>query len=160
MTDQAQTTNQPEFAIQRLYTKDISFEAPNTPAIFRQDWQPELKVDLQTNSAQVEEDIYEVVLTITATVNSKEKLAFLIEVKQAGIFNIKNFPQDQIAPMLGSVCPSIIFPYLREVISDVVVRGGFPQLVLAPINFDALYQQQTQNAANETKQESADTGVH
>ena len=161
-----QNNNQPEFAIQRLYSKDLSFEAPNTPVIFKEEWQPELKIDMQTTSTHLEEDIYEVVLAITVTVKSKDKVAFLVEVKQAGIFLLKNFPQEQMGPMLGSVCPTIIFPYAREVISDVVVRGGFPQLCLAPVNFDALYAQHVQNqtggaAANQTVPASdASADVH
>jgi preprotein translocase subunit SecB len=146
-TDASQAKNQPEFAIQRLYAKDLSLEAPNTPLIFKEEWQPELNIDMQTTSTRLEEDIYEVVLAITVTVKSKDKVAFLVEVKEAGIFLLKNFPEDQMGPMLGSVCPTIIFPYAREVISDVVVRAGFPQLCLAPVNFDALYAQHMQNQA-------------
>lgn len=133
---------QPEFAIQKIYTKDLSFEAPNTPDVFQTEWKPELNLNLQTVSKNLTEGVYEVVLTTTVTVKSNETIAFVIEVKEAGIFTIKNFQQDQIRPVLGSVCPSILFPYAREVVSDVVVRGGFPQLCLAPINFDALYAQQ------------------
>lgn len=163
MAIEAQATNnqpeQPEFGIQRIYTKDISFEAPNTPQIFTQDWQPELKLELQTGSVKLDTDIYEVTLTATATVSSKDKVAFLIEVKQSGIFSLKNFESEQIGPMLGVACPSIIFPYAREVISDVVVRGGFPQLCLAPVNFDALYAQHLEQQTG-GKQGAASEEVH
>jgi preprotein translocase subunit SecB len=161
MTIEAQATNeQPEFGIQRIYTKDISFEAPNTPQIFTQDWQPELKLELQTGTVKLDADIYEVTLTATATVSSKDKVAFLVEVKQSGIFSLKNFASEQIGPMLGVACPSIIFPYAREVISDVVVRGGFPQLCLAPVNFDALYAQHLEQQSDEKKNSDSSSEVH
>lgn len=131
----------PEFAIQRIYTKDISFEAPQSPAIFQQEWKPDLNLQLQTNSVKLGDDIHEVVLKITATVKSHDKVAFLAEVQQAGIFILRLFPEDQLHAMLGSVCPSILFPYGRELISDLVNRGTFPPLYLAPVNFDALYMQ-------------------
>lgn len=137
-------TNQPEFAIQKIYTKDLSFEAPNTPQIFQEEWKPELNLNLQTASKDLGESVFEVVLTATVTVKSDTKMAFIVEVQEAGIFTIKNFPKEQMGSVQGSVCPSILFPYAREVISDVVVRGGFPQLCLAPINFDALYAQQVE----------------
>ena len=149
-----QENQQPEFSLQRIYTKDISYEAPNTPDVFRLEWTPELKIDLQTGNTLVEEGVYEVTLSTTVTVSSKEKVAFLVEVKQAGIFTMKHFTPEQMGPMIGAVCPSILFPYVREVISDVVTRGGFPQLLLAPINFDALYAQQLQQQAQkETAEE-------
>ena len=152
---QTQTVN-PEFIIQRIYTKDLSFEAPNTPSIFQQEWKPELNMDLQTNSAHLGQDAYEVIVTATITAKSEKKVAFLVEVKQAGIFSLKNFTEDKLKPVLGSYCPNIIFPYLREVVSDVVARGGFPQLNLAPINFDALYAKaQPQTTSDETKSGAA-----
>lgn len=143
---------QPEFAIQKIYTKDLSFEAPNTPQIFQDEWKPELNLNLQTAAKDLGDGVYEVVLTSTVTVQCDKKTAFIVEVQEAGIFTIKNFPQEQMGPVQGSVCPSILFPYAREVISDVVVRGGFPQLCLAPINFDALYAQQLE-------QQKAGSGV-
>lgn len=134
--------NPSDFIIEKIYTKDLSFEAPNAPAIFQEDWQPDLQLDLNMSSNAIAKDTYEVVLKVTVTVKSGEKNAFLVETDQAGIFTITGFPEEQMGPLLGSVCPNILFPYAREVISDVVTRGGFPQLVLAPINFDALYAQQ------------------
>jgi preprotein translocase subunit SecB len=132
----------PEFAIQRIYVKDSSFEAPEAPAIFREQWEPKVNIDLQTSSDAIEGHIYEVVLGVTVTVKINEKTAFLAEIKQAGIFSIGEFPEDQRKQLLGSFCPNILFPYAREAITAMVTRGGFPQLYLAPINFDAVYQQQ------------------
>lgn len=150
---------QPEFSIQKIFTKDMSFEAPNSPGIFQQDWKPEVNLNIQTASNDLGKDNYEIVLTTTVTVKSEKQMAFLVEVQQAGIFTLKGFPEEQMGPVIGNVCPSILFPYAREVVSDLVVRGGFPQLCLAPINFDALYaqqveQQQKQAAANETDEKA------
>ena len=138
------------FEIQRLYTKDISFESPNTPAVFlQQNWQPEIAIDINIQNTLVEENVYEVVLTVTATAKAKEQTAFLCEVKQAGIFAIAGFDEKQVKHMLGAFCPNVLFPYAREAVSDLVGRGSFPQLIMAPINFDALYQQQLDAAAKE-----------
>lgn len=145
----------PEFNIQRIYTKDLSFEAPSTPQIFQQEWHPELNLELNTHTSVLAEGVHEVVLTVTVTAKSKEKTAFLVEVKEAGIFTIKNFPAEQLPPMLGSICPSILFPYVREVVSEMVVRGGFPPLYLAPVNFEALYAQHVQQ--QKQKAETAQT---
>ena len=131
----------PQFEIQRIFVKDISFEAPNTPHTFVEEWKPEVTLNLETKSNRIQDNLHEVVLSITATVTSSKKTAFLIEVQQAGVFMINGFPNEQLHQMLGSFCPNILFPYAREVVSDMVVRGGFPQLILAPVNFDALYAQ-------------------
>ncbi len=130
-----------EVTIQKIYCKDISFEAPNSPQIFRQQWQPEVSLQLGNSAQTLSEGIHEVVLSITVTVKIGDKTALLVEVQQAGIFNIKGYGEKELAAMVGSFCPNILFPYAREAISDLVVRGGFPQLLLAPVNFDALYQQ-------------------
>ena len=158
MTDEQAV--QPEFAIQRVYTKDLSFESPDSPQIFTQEWHPEVNIDLQTSSAKLDQDYFEMILGITVTVKNKDKVAFLVEVREAGIFTLKNFPEDQIGPMMGIVCPSIIFPYAREVISDIAVRGGFPQLLLAPINFEALYTQQIQQQQQSANENSKEDAVH
>lgn len=134
-----------QFMIQRVYTKNLSFETTNTPAVFQQRWEPELSLDLNTNHVTLEDSIYEVTLTVTATVKNENTTAFLVEVQQAGIFTIKGAETAQLDHLLGSFCPSILFPYAREAITAEVIRGSFPQLVLAPINFDALYMQQMQN---------------
>lgn len=142
------------FEIQRIYVKDLSFEAPNTPHTFTEEWKPEVQLNLETKSTRIQENIHEVVLSITATVISHKKNAFLIEVQQSGVFNISGFAPDQLHQMLGSFCPNILFPYAREVISDTVVRGGFPQLLLAPVNFDALYAQHLENQKQQKTDES------
>lgn len=142
-------THAPQFEIQRIFTKDISFESPNTPHTFVEEWKPEVTLNLETKSNRVQDNMHEVVLSITATVTTNKKTAFLIEVQQAGIFMINGFPNDQMHQMLGSFCPNILFPYAREVISDIVVRGGFPQLILAPVNFDALYSQHLEQQSKE-----------
>lgn len=133
--------NAPHFEIQRIYIKDVSYEAPNTPHTFVDDWKPEVQLNLETKSNRIQENLHEVILSVTATVTTNKKSAFLVEVQQAGIFMISGFPDDQLRQMLGSFCPNVLFPYAREVISDVVMRGGFPQLILAPVNFDMLYNQ-------------------
>lgn len=135
------SSNAPGFAIQATYIKDISFEAPNTPAIFNMEWKPELNWQLDINSSRLDQDRHEVVLKITVTVKVADKVAFLIEVEQAGIFILKSFPDDQLHYMLGSFCPNVLFPYAREIISDIVMRGNMPPLYLAPVNFDNLYHQ-------------------
>lgn len=140
-TQQPTDAQAPQFEIQRIFVKDISFEAPNTPHTFVEEWKPEVTLNLETKSNRIQDNLHEVVLSITATVNSNKKTAFLIEVHQGGVFMINGFPNDQLHQMLGSFCPNILFPYAREVVSDIVVRGGFPQLILAPVNFDALYAQ-------------------
>jgi preprotein translocase subunit SecB len=144
MSDQnnaPQNVNDTQFMIQRVYVKDLSYETPNTPAVFQQQWEPELTLDLNTSHTLLENGVYEVVLTVTATVNNQKTTAFLVEVKQAGIFTIQNAPENQLDHLLNSFCPNILFPYAREAITSQVIRGSFPQLVLAPINFDALYMQ-------------------
>lgn len=144
MTEQANQdqSNETQFMIQRVYVKDLSFETPNTPAVFQQQWEPELNLDLNTTTNKLEEGVFEVVLSVTATVSNQKATAFLVEVKQAGIFTIQGAVDNQLDHLLNSFCPSILFPYAREAITSQVIRGSFPQLVLAPINFDALYMQQ------------------
>lgn len=152
MSDNAQTeTGQPEFGIQRIYTKDISFESPNAPAVFLKDWEPELNMDLSTKTTQLDGDHYEVILKVTVQVKMKEETVFLAEVHQAGIFLAKGFSEEEMKPMLGSFCPNVLYPYAREAVTDLVIRGGFPQLYLAPVNFDALYQQQEEDGSEEVK---------
>ncbi|SET86134.1 protein-export chaperone SecB [Thalassotalea agarivorans] len=129
----------PQFAIQRVYTKDISFETPNSPEIFQVEWKPEVKLDLDTRSNKLADDTYEVVLAVTVTVEIEGKTAFLAEVQQAGIFTIGNMPEPQVAHTIGAFCPNTLFPYARETVAALVNRGSFPQLNLAPVNFDALF---------------------
>lgn len=146
----------PQFAIQRIYTKDISFEAPNAPEIFKKEWKPEVKLDLDTRSNKLEDGVYEVILSLTVTTKVGEETAFLCEVQQAGIFSAKDdesVPEGQLAHMLGSFCPNILFPYARETIASLVNRATFPQLNLAPVNFDALFAQYVQQ--RQTQEEGA-----
>ncbi len=150
---------EPQFVIQKIYCKDVSFETPNSPQMFTEDWQPEMKMDLHTAVNPLAEGVFEVVLTVTITVKVKEKTAFLAEVEQAGIFNVTGFEKQQQDGMLGSYCPNILFPYVREVISELVNKGGFPQLVLQPVNFDAVYAQHLQQQSN-SEISGEDTAVH
>jgi len=131
-----------QFTIQRVYIKDLSFEAPSTPAVFRKQWQPKLNVDLNTKSNAIDADgNYEVVLTLTITAKLDEETAFLIELQQAGIFFVRGFDSDDLRRILGTAAPNVLFPYAREAIDSICVRGAFPPIVLAPVNFDAVYQQ-------------------
>lgn len=141
-----QKSNQPEFAIQRLFVKDVSFEAPHTPELFLSKWEPKVDIDLKTESTKIEDNLYDVFVTVSATTKLEEKVAFVVEVTQAGLFTVSGFEGDDKARMLGSFCPNILFPYARQVCSDLVSQGGFPPLYLAPVNFDALYEQQKANA--------------
>ncbi|MDF1760210.1 MAG: protein-export chaperone SecB [Coxiellaceae bacterium] len=136
--------NGQEFGIQRIYVKDVSYESPNAPKIFLEQWQPELSLDLATKVDTLEDNIYDVTLTVTATVKVGEQTAFLSEVKYAGIFMVKGFADEELKQMLGSYCPNVLYPYVRETITGLVANGGFPQLYLTPVNFDALYMQQQQ----------------
>ncbi|QDY43452.1 protein-export chaperone SecB [Candidatus Pantoea soli] len=133
------STNEMQFQIQRVYTKDVSFEAPNAPQVFQKEWEPEVKLDLDTASSQLADEVYEVVLRVTVTATVGEETAFLCEVQQAGIFTISGIEGTQMAHCLGAYCPNILFPYARECITSLVSRGTFPQLNLAPVNFDALF---------------------
>lgn len=138
---------QQEFAIHRLFVKDISLETPHSPQIFNEKWEPQVELNLDTSHEALENNLYAVTLKVTATAKLKDKVAFLIEVQQSGIFLVNNFAESQQDELLGSFCPNVLFPYAREVISDVVVRGGFPPLYLAPVNFDSIYQQRKQQQA-------------
>jgi len=128
-----------DFTIKKIYCKDISFETPNSPAMFQVEWKPNADVQLRTSVSETAAAEYEVVLTVTVTVLIDDAPVFLAEVKQAGIFGITGLTSDERGAILGSYCPSILFPFSREVISDLTTRGGFPQFILAPINFEALY---------------------
>ncbi len=138
--------NNPEnqFSIQKLYIKDASFESPSTPAIFNEKWAPEIELNLNNSSKKVSDGQFEVVLSVTATVKNEDKTAFLVEVHQGGIFQIEGFNDNDTKYILGSQCMNILFPFAREAISDLSNRGGFPPLLLNPVNFDALYAQAVQ----------------
>jgi len=146
MTEKTDTNDEQTFSIQKIFVKDISFESPNTPNIFlEKDWQPDVNLNLQSSSRPIDETIFEVILSVTVTAKlNEETTAYLAEVQYAGIFTLSNFADEDKTYMLGSYCPNLLFPYIREAISDVVAKGGFPQLLLAPVNFDALLQQKLQ----------------
>lgn len=129
---------QPQLALERIYTKDISLEVPSAE-VFTKEWNPELDINLASNAEQLDEDHYEIVLSVTVNAKNDDSTAFVAEVQQAGIFLLKDIPEDQLGHVLGAYCPNVLFPYAREVISDVVTRGSFPQLLLAPVNFDQAY---------------------
>ena len=139
-----------QFSIQKIYSKDISFETPESPQIFTEKWEPTVDFNLGTNVESVDKNLYEVSLTVTVTVKTADKTAYLVEVCQAGIFTLNGFSEQETGSMVGSFCPNILFPYAREVVSDLVAKGGFPQLLLAPVNFDALYSQHLQQAQQQT----------
>jgi len=158
MTENAQASDtNPEFAIQRLFVKDLSFETPNSPDIFTVEWNPESSLNLNSSVNKLADNTFEVVLTVTVTTKVGEQTAYLVEVQQAGIFHVSNFPEDQVGHMMGAYCPNILFPYAREVVSDLVTKGGFPQLLLTPVNFDALYAQHMQEQAAAPEQEEPAT---
>ena len=150
--EQAQT---PQFNIQRIYTKDISFESPNAPSIFTKEWKPEIKLDIDTATNKVDENLFEVTLSVTVTASMGEETAFLCEVQQAGIFMIGDMPEQNKAHMPGSFCPNTLFPYARETISNLVNRGTFPPLNLAPVNFDAIFAAYMQKRAQQEAQQSS-----
>ncbi len=135
------------FEILKIYAKDLSFETPNSPAVFRLEWKPEVALDLRSESARIAPGQFEVVLSVTVTVRLGEQTAFLAEVQIAGIFAITGLTHDELDPVLGSACPGILYPYARELVSDLTIRGGFPQCLLAPVNFEALYLRQRSEAA-------------
>ena len=146
MSDQAQA---PVFAIQRMYLKDLSLEIPNAPKIFLETQQPTVEIQLDVATEPVVEGIYETAVTVTVTTKVGDKIAFLVEAKQGGIFEIRGVPDEQMPILLNVVCPNIIYPYLRSNVADVVQRSGFPPIHLAEINFEALYQQRLQQSQRE-----------
>ena len=155
----AQANPDQAFRIHKVYVKDVSFESPLAPKVFvgNQNWQPQVALQINTESQQMENDLVETTLNVQVTVKSEEKTIYLVEVKQAGIFLLKGFADAQKAHMMGTYCPNILFPFAREEIASLVAKGGFPQLLLEPVNFEALYaqhlQQSKQNApAPETQQ--------
>ena len=140
MSDEQQ---QPAFSIEKIYVKDLSLEIPHAPKIFMQRETPQIDVQLHNQGGLVEEGIYEIVLTVTVTAKvPQDQTLFLVEVSQAGIFRLQNIPEADLEPILGITCPNILFPYVRETISDMVSRAGFPPVLLNPVNFESLYHQQ------------------
>ncbi|MCD8542884.1 MAG: protein-export chaperone SecB [Gammaproteobacteria bacterium] len=146
--------NNPIFEINRVYTQDLSFESPKAPAIFKQESKFSVDVTLDTRSSFLEAEFYDVVLSITVTAkdNTSKEVVYIAETKQAGIFTLKNFSEEQRKEVSSTLCANILFPYAREVLSNVITRGGFPPLYLAPVNFDALYAQQQKSREEKTLQ--------
>jgi preprotein translocase subunit SecB len=144
MSEPQQPPQQATFQIEKVYVKDASLEIPGAPEAFMQQVQPQLEVRIDTGARQFAEGYYEATVSATVTAKVGEKTLFLAEVVQAGVFQMRNVPQEELRPLLGIACPTILFPYLREVISDLVTRGGFPPVLLAPVSFEALYLQRVQ----------------
>jgi len=144
MTEAQPQPQQPTFQIEKIYVKDLSLEIPNAPQIFTEPAQPQLEVQINTTAGKFSDPYYEVTVTATVSAKAGEKTLFLAEAVQAGIFQLRNVPQEELGPLLGIGCPTILFPYLRETISDLVIRGGFPPVLLAPVSFEALFLQRQQ----------------
>ena len=149
---------QRQFLVQRIYTKDISFEAPNSPSVFSENWQPEINIGLGTEIKKVAEEVYELVLRVNVEAKHEEKTVFLVEVHQAGLFTVQGFSAEETDAVLGVAAPNVLFPYAREAVSDLVSRGSFPQFVLQPVNFEAMYAQQRQARAQQAAQAAAEGG--
>ena len=149
--NQADANAQPGFAIEKLYVKDASLEIPNAPQIFTDLTPPQVSVELGNSAQKLDEGIYEVAIKVTLTSKIADKVAFLVEITQAGIFGIRNVPDENMEMILAITCPNILFPYAREAVSDLVTRAGFAPVLLNPINFEALYMQQKEQAANAAK---------
>lgn len=153
----------PVFNVHSIYLKDLSFEAPHSPQVFNEEWKPKIDFDLQMGSQILSEveSVYEVVLHITVTIKlgegDKEQTAFLVEIKQAGAFLMQNFSKEVLKQLLATTCPTVLFPYARETVSSLATRGGFPQLVLPPINFDAMYAKHMADAQKAAEGEGVGT---
>ena len=152
MAEEAVAANQeqdqvPGFAIEKIYIKDLSLEIPNAPQIFMQRETPQVGVELGHNATKLDEGVFQVVITVTVTSKIEDKTVFLVEVAQAGIFQVRNIPDENLEVVLSVACPNILFPYAREAVSDTITRAGFPPVLLNPINFEALYAQQKQQQA-------------
>jgi len=141
----ADEQNLPQLALERIYVKDMSLEVPGAD-VFTREWQPELDINLSSAAEKLDDDHYQVILTVNVTANNGGETAFIAEVHQAGIFMLQNIPEEQLGAILGAYCPNVLFPYAREVVSDIVTRGSFPQLLLTPINFDAEFEANMQRA--------------
>ncbi|HEX7606314.1 MAG TPA: protein-export chaperone SecB [Usitatibacter sp.] len=148
---EAPQNNQPVFSIEKIFVKDLSLEIPNAPQVFLEREAPAVDIQLHHNSTTIEDGVYQTTLTVTVTAKVGEKTLFLVEAAQAGIFVARNIPASELEAVLGIACPNILFPYAREVISDTTMRAGFPPVILSPVNFEAVYQQQrAQQPAIET----------
>lgn len=136
----SEQSREAQFIMQRIYIKDMSFESPRAPDSFLKEWKPKINLEMNTNNSSVGDDTYEIVLSLTITAkNEDEEVIYLVEVQQAGVFLVKGLDQEGMAQTLGSFCPSVLFPYARETVDSIVTKGSFPPLMLAPVNFDAIY---------------------
>lgn len=151
--EKTEAQEQRQFALQRIYTKDMSFETPNSPDIFQKEWKPQSSLNLGTEVRPLAEGVWEVVLSVTVTTKLEDQTAYLAEVKQAGIVSASGFSQAELGPLLGAYAPNQLFPYAREVVSDLVTKGSFPQMILTPVNFDAIYAQHQQQLAEKAQKE-------
>jgi preprotein translocase subunit SecB len=151
-------SGQARFGIQKIYVKDMSFETPHSPQIFQEEWKPTVNLDMSSAANVVAENIYEVVLSVTVTVSVEQKTVYLAEVQQAGIFQVQDLPKEVLGRVLATMCPNILFPFARELVADLAMRGGFPQLLLAPVNFEALYAQHLQQAGAAAQEATAGDG--
>lgn len=143
-----------QFALQRIYVKDLSFESPRSPQAFKQKWQPQINLELNASNTRMEENLYEVVLSLTITAkNESDEVIFLAELQQAGIFHIQGLAPEPLQQTLGSFCPNVLFPYARETIDSLVTKGSFPPLMLAPVNFDAIYAETVKRRAQQSTQQ-------
>ena len=147
MSRNGENKTEPFFAMQKIYLKNGSLESPNAASVFRQDWKPETTLDLNVTHDEVENGCYEVVLSVAITARNGGQLAFVLEVDQAALFQIEGFVEPRRLEALGAACPAIIFPYLRETVDQLLLKAGYPPLMLAPINFDALYAEQQRRSA-------------
>jgi preprotein translocase subunit SecB len=137
---------QPTFSIEKIYVKDVSLEVPGGPQAFMHQEQPQLEVQITQQSQRVNEALVEVTLIVTVTAKSGDKVLFLVEASQAGVFQIRNVAEPDLSPLVGIVCPNVLFPYAREIVSDLITRAGFPPVLLAPVNFETIYQQRVASA--------------
>ena len=151
---------QANFGLQRIYVKDISFESPNSPAVFQKQWKPEVNMDLNTKNTKLGDNHYEVVVSVTLTVTVEGMAAYIVEVQQAGIFVVQGLESGQLAQALNAFCPNLLFPYLRETIDTVVIKGSFPAMMLAPVNFDAIFAQAVMQRQKEAEAASAESTSH
>jgi preprotein translocase subunit SecB len=157
MAEDQKPTDDRQFAIRNVYVKDLSFEAPNTPEIFRQEWKPEVSLNFDIKRTGLDENTHEIVLTVTVTAKVGDQTAYLIEIQQAGIITALGFPQEELGPLFYVYCPSLLFPYARQAAADLVFKGGFPPLVLQHIGFDAIYAQKQAERAGANGPTQSDT---
>jgi len=161
MADEKATEADKRISITKIYQKDFSFESPQSPDVFRSgDWKPQTNLNLRSSHNDVEGDIHEVVLTVTVEAKEEDKSLFLVELAQAGLFEIAGYDKEELGAIIGSFCPNILFPYAREAIATAIQKGGFPEFVLQPINFDALYMQSRKQAEAEAEAEAEGAEKH